>query len=312
MKQPPAHLLVDGEFQKKILDSVSEHIVVTDNAGVILLTNKGWDLFGRENGCRINNAWAGINYLEICEKAGKMGDEFGTAASEGIRQVIAGKACFQIEYPCHSPNEKRWFMMNANSFQYEGQTYLVIMHHNITQRKLAEEQALELARQDGLTGLFNRRAFDEFLQSEWFRCMRLNLPITVAMMDIDHFKILNDTYGHQQGDDCLIRLGNVIKKYARRPGDLCARYGGEEFVMVFGNSTSEQTLPLMHALMADIRTLDIKNQNAPKEKHVTLSIGLASTIPSGASNHHNLLKSADILLYQAKKNGRNNIMPETL
>lgn len=300
-------MLHSHEFIKKILDSISEHIVVTDDAGVILLTNRGWDLFGRENECRIDKAWAGVNYLEICEKAAKMGDEFGIAASEGIRQVIAGQSCFQFEYPCHSPNEKRWFMMVADSFQHADRKYLVIAHRNITQRKLAEERTLELARQDGLTGLFNRRAFDEFLQSEWRRCARLNLPISVAMLDIDHFKILNDTYGHQHGDECLVRLASVLKKYARRPGDMCARYGGEEFVMVFGNSTPAQTQPLMHAIMEEIRTLDMANENAPVLKRVTVSIGLATMRPSGAMHQQNLLKRADDLLYRAKNNGRNTI-----
>lgn len=304
-------MLHSHEFLKKVLDSVSEHIVVTDCSGVIILTNKGWDLFGRENQCRIEGAWAGVNYLEICEKAARMGDEFGSAASEGIRQVIAGNACCQLEYPCHSPEEKRWFMMSANSFQHEGRTYLVIEHRNITQRKLAEERAMELARLDGLTGLFNRRTFDEFLQNEWRRCARLNLPITAAMMDIDHFKILNDTYGHQYGDACLARLGAVLGKYARRPGDMCARYGGEEFVMVFGNSTAEQTQPLMRALMDEIRALGIENANAPTRQHVTLSMGLATMNPSGDRPPQDLLKRADELLYRAKHNGRDAITADT-
>lgn len=300
-------MLHSPEFLKKILDSISEHIVLTDDAGVILMTNRGWDLFGRENECQIDKAWAGINYLEICEKAAEMGDEFGIAASEGIRQVIDGQSCFQFEYPCHSPSERRWFMMVADSFQHADRKYLVIAHRNITQRKLAEERTLELARQDGLTGLFNRRTFEEFLQNEWRRCARLNLPVSVAMLDIDHFKILNDTYGHQHGDECLIRIGSVLKKYARRPGDMCARYGGEEFVMVFGNSTSAQTLPLMHGIMEEIRMLDIANENAPVLKRVTVSIGLATMRPSGAIHQQDLMKRADDLLYRAKNNGRNKI-----
>lgn len=300
-------MLNSHEFLKKVLDSVSEHIVVTDETGVILLTNKGWDQFGRANDCRVDVAWVGTSYLEVCEQAARMGDEFGTAASEGIRQVIAGQACCQLEYPCHSPEEKRWFMMSANSFPHADRTYLVIAHRDITQRKLAEERALELARKDGLTGLFNRRTFDEFLLSEWRRCARLHLPITVAMLDIDHFKILNDTYGHQYGDECLARLGAVIGKYARRPGDMCARYGGEEFVMAFGNSTSEQTLPLLHSLMEEIRALELANENAPTDKRVTVSIGVATMGPSADMGPQEVMQRADGMLYTAKSNGRNTI-----
>jgi diguanylate cyclase (GGDEF)-like protein len=304
-------MLHSHEFLKKVLDSVSEHIVVTDETGVILLTNKGWDQFGRANDCRVDIAWVGTSYLEVCEQAARMGDEFGTAASEGIRQVIAGQACFQLEYPCHSPEEKRWFLMSANSFPHADRTYLVISHRDITQRRLAEELALALARLDGLTGLFNRRTFDEFLQNEWRRCTRLHLPITLAMLDIDHFKILNDTYGHQYGDECLARLGAVIGKYARRPGDMCARYGGEEFVMVFGNSTAAQTLPLMHALMEDIRALDLANEKAPTEGRVTVSIGVASMWPAAGLDRQEVLQRADELLYRAKSNGRNTIASDT-
>jgi diguanylate cyclase (GGDEF)-like protein len=304
-------MLHSHEFLKKVLDSVSEHIVVTDETGVILLTNKKWDQFGRDNDCRGDVAWVGTSYLEVCEQAARMGDEFGTAASEGIRQVIAGQACFQLEYPCHSPEQKRWFLMSANSFPHADRTYLVISHRDITQRRLAEELALALARLDGLTGLFNRRTFDEFLQNEWRRCTRLHLPITLAMLDIDHFKILNDTYGHQYGDECLARLGAVIGKYARRPGDMCARYGGEEFVMVFGNSTSAQTLPLMHALMEDIRALDLANENAPTEGRVTVSIGVATMRPAAGMDRQEVLQRADELLYRAKGNGRNTIASDT-
>jgi diguanylate cyclase (GGDEF)-like protein len=137
--------------------------------------------------------------------------------------------------------------------------------------------------------------------------VRLDLPITVALMDIDHFKILNDTYGHQHGDDCLVQLGSVLMKYARRPGDMCARYGGEEFVMVFGNSTSAQTLPHMLAIMGEIQALNIANENAPTEKYVTLSIGLATMRPSRFMHQQDLLQLADKFMYQAKKNGRNKI-----
>ena len=214
------------EFLKKVVDAISEHIVVIDERGAILFTNRAWNTFGQENDSVIHDDWTGINYLFVCDHAADRGDEYGKKVSTGIRDVIQGKASFYFEYPCHSPDRKRWFMMSVSGFEHNQSRYIIISHRNITERKLAEEYALSLSQIDGLTSLFNRRYFDTFFADEWKRCSRLGLPLTLAMLDIDHFKLLNDTYGHQYGDECLIKIGGVIKKYTKRPGDISARYGG--------------------------------------------------------------------------------------
>lgn len=296
-------------FLKSVLDSVTEHIVVIDKTGTIQFVNRAWINFGQVNACTVLSDWHGMNYLNACDAAAAMGEEYGKQAADGIRKVITGVLDnFYFEYPCNSPDEKRWFMMRITSFEQQGTPFYVISHQNITERKLAEEDVRNLARIDGLTLLANRRHFDEFLSNEWHRCARQNLPITLALIDIDHFKLLNDTYGHQYGDDCLRQIAATLKDFGKRPSDLCARYGGEEFAIIYGNTSLDQARSLMNRLLESLRALSIPNKEAPTQPFVTASIGLISMTPRLRNNEKDLIKAADKLLYAAKLNGRNRIV----
>ena len=238
-----------------------------------------------------------------------MGDDFGIQAAKGIRSVISKETeDFYFEYPCNSPDEKRWFMMRVTPFTLENIDYFVISHQNITERKLAEEKLLDLSRLDGLTGIANRRYFDNFLEEEWRRCHRLGLPISLAIIDLDYFKLLNDHYGHQTGDECLKAVAKSLKQFVRRPSDLCARYGGEEFSLVFGNTGKDQAKVLINKALEEIRLLNIPNEESPTHPTLTASIGLTSMLPDEKSNEHELLKRADDLLYEAKRSGRNQVV----
>jgi diguanylate cyclase (GGDEF)-like protein len=297
----------DG-FSKLILDSITEHIVVIEQDGSVLFSNKTWDEFGRNNGYA-GKSWLESNYLKVCDDAAAAGDEFGEKASRGIREVLGKKLEeFHLEYPCHSPDEKRWFMMRVSPFNLEGETYIVISHQNITERKMIEEQILNLSRIDGLTNIPNRRYFDQFLEAEWRRCARLNFPITLALMDVDHFKLLNDHYGHPAGDECLIKIGQALLKIGKRPSDLVARFGGEEFSMVFGNTTIEQSLIMINKLVNDVDTLKIPNERSPTKPWVTISVGVAMMYPDRQNKVKDLINLADKRLYSAKQNGRNQVM----
>jgi diguanylate cyclase (GGDEF)-like protein/PAS domain S-box-containing protein len=303
-------MIASDDFLRSVLNSISEHIVVIDREGMIRFVNKAWVTFGQDNGCLIkNNAWLTINYLKVCDESAALGEEYGSEAAEGIRRVIEhALVLFCSEYPCHSPNEKRWFMMRVTPFQLEDVLYCAISHQNITERKLAEEQVLNLSRVDGLTRIPNRRYLDEFLEAEWKRCSRLNLPIAIAVMDIDHFKLLNDHYGHQAGDECLAAVGAVLNKIGKRPGDIFARFGGEEFLLVFGNTTTEQSLVPINGIVDAIRELRIPNAKSPTKPIVTVSIGLAMMYPNTQSNERDLIKAADKLLYSAKTQGRDRVV----
>lgn len=296
------------DFLKLLIDSITEHIAVIDRDGKILFVNRAWVLFARENGSLTTEEWVGVDYLKECENSADRGDALGKEVAEGIRKVIRTELeLFYFEYPCHSPDKKRWFMMRVTPFTLEGSTYYVISHQNITERKLAEEKVLNLSRIDGLTNLPNRRFFDQFLAEEWRRCARLNLPVTLAMVDIDHFKLLNDRYGHLAGDECLQKIGIILNDLGNRPGDLFARYGGEEFALVFGNTTTEQALVLIHKMLEAIDALKIPNENSPVKPTVTVSIGLATVYPDAKSSEQELIRAADTLLYAAKRDGRGRV-----
>ncbi|WAJ72230.1 sensor domain-containing diguanylate cyclase [Catenovulum adriaticum] len=296
------------EFLSLVLDSITDHIVVIDETGEIQYVNKSWIAFGSNNACLIDYDWRGVNYINECDKASALGDEFATHAGSGIRNVISKKEeNFYLEYPCHSPAEKRWFMMRISSFQILGDNYFVISHQNITERKLAEDEVKKQARLDGLTQISNRRTFDNFLHEEWRRCYRLKKTICLAILDLDNFKLLNDDYGHQYGDDCLIRVGELLKEFANRPGDICARYGGEEFVLVWGDTSLAQAKQLSDQLLHKITELNIQNINSPTEDYLTASIGLAEMVPNSKNGEIELIGKADSMLYKAKDSGRNKV-----
>ena len=162
-----------------------------------------------------------------------------------------------------------------------------------------------LSSMDGLTGLANRRQFDQTLEREWQRAVRTELPLSLLFADIDYFKRYNDSYGHQAGDDCLKRIAGSLQKTVHRPADLVSRYGGEEFVMILPDTTSEGALAVAEKMLKNIDNLRIPHKNSDSADHVTLSIGVATLCPQEDSSTDELVEAADKMLYRAKENGRN-------
>jgi len=162
-----------------------------------------------------------------------------------------------------------------------------------------------LAYNDGLTGLANRRRFDELFNAEWQRCRRSQRPLALLMIDIDQFKRYNDTYGHLQGDDCLKQVADVLRQGSRRSHDLVARYGGEEFVCLLPECDLEAALAHAQALRKAVEQRGIEHRNADPSPVVTISIGVACRVPDAQSTPQQLLAMADASLYRAKAAGRN-------
>lgn len=160
---------------------------------------------------------------------------------------------------------------------------------------------------DGLTGVANRRRFDEFLQVEWRRCRRSKSPLTILMIDIDHFKNYNDCYGHQAGDACLQSIARELKRGFGRSHDLVARYGGEEFVCLMPDCDTYAGLVKAEEICRSIQALGIKHEASPTKDVVTISIGISTVIPSREETPEAFLKMADDGLYKAKSSGRNQI-----
>jgi len=171
-----------------------------------------------------------------------------------------------------------------------------------------KNQELEqLSYLDGLTGISNRRYFDTVLAKEWRRGMRDHFPLSIAMIDIDYFKFYNDTYGHQSGDDCLKKVAHALKDALFRPGDFIARYGGEEFVAVLTNIGVDGAVEVASRMQHNIKRLNIPHEKSSVSDLVTVSIGLACTVPQKGSEAKELIHKADSCLYDAKEQGRNRI-----
>jgi diguanylate cyclase (GGDEF)-like protein len=163
----------------------------------------------------------------------------------------------------------------------------------------------ELTLTDGLTGVSNRRAFDETIANEWRRCARAQVPMALLMVDIDQFKNFNDAYGHQAGDACLQQVAGAMRRAAGRPQDLVARYGGEEFAILLPQEDLDGAVAVARKLLDEVSLLSIPHARSIVTPWVSVSMGLASVTPSERDDWTALVRSADALLYRAKSEGRN-------
>ncbi|MDR0226806.1 MAG: diguanylate cyclase [Burkholderiaceae bacterium] len=165
-----------------------------------------------------------------------------------------------------------------------------------------------LSHSDALTGVANRRFFGAQLTREFLRLQRLGQPLSLVMIDVDHFKEYNDHYGHLVGDDCLVQLSQTLLEVLHRPGDLLARYGGEEFICMLPHTDLEGAVLVAHSASEAVRVLGLPHAASPLGETLTLSLGVASIVPSPATSAQQLLADADRRLYQAKHGGRNRVV----
>jgi diguanylate cyclase (GGDEF)-like protein len=177
--------------------------------------------------------------------------------------------------------------------------HLELKHHR--------DRLESLVATDGLTGIPNRRQFDEFLIREWRRAMRSHVQLSLILMDIDYFKLFNDHYGHLAGDDCLRRLAQAIAECAKRPTDLVARYGGEEFACILPDTNLDGALIVANNMRKKVKGLKINHAYSNVVDHITLSLGVATLIPSQGRSRDDLISAADALLYEAKRGGRDRV-----
>ncbi len=172
--------------------------------------------------------------------------------------------------------------------------------------KLANEKLHDLAHHDHLTGITNRLGFVERFDMEWQRAKREKKPLSIIMLDIDHFKQFNDHYGHGAGDDCLAKVAGAMEKKIQPLGNCLARYGGEEFVVTLADTEVEEAVKVSEELLDVVRSLNIKHEYSSAANVVTISVGIATQNQDEAfDNAQTLLKAADDKLYQAKELGRN-------
>jgi two-component system chemotaxis family response regulator WspR len=178
--------------------------------------------------------------------------------------------------------------------------------------EIANQTYLRSNATDELTQLTNKRYFNEFFQSEYERTKIKKQPISLILIDIDHFKLYNDNYGHQLGDSCLHDVAQAIEKSLTNAKDIAARVGGEEFAVIAPDSKLEQAYSIAEKIRKSVYDLQIIHKASSTEFVVTVSIGLANSLDSNVADHNELFKVADIQLYEAKNNGRNQVQPSLL
>ena len=297
--------LVEDSLAVAVIDALTSQIWVVDGNGVIVAVNQSWKQFAADNSGGERDH-VGADYLGVCARAAGMGSEGASDFGRGLREVLAGaRERFQYEYPCHSPTEQRWFLAHASPLRRRASIPerfgAVVAHIDITGRKLAELDLARLAATDPLTGVPNRRFFEDYAGRELSRLARFGGRSSLLMIDIDRFKDVNDSFGHVAGDEALRRVAALGRSFFRA-SDLFARIGGEEFVCLLAGTDAWGALIAAEAFRDAIEQLRI--EIGKHTIHVTVSIGATSLAPADASMEAAAAR-ADAALYQAKAAGRN-------
>ncbi|HEY5171001.1 MAG TPA: GGDEF domain-containing protein [Acidimicrobiia bacterium] len=283
--------------RSQAFDALPSPAVLLDSAGVIVESNESWRLFARLNDAIPGTTDVGVNYLEVCSRAAADSDA-AIAVGDGLREILSGeRQYFGLEYPCSSPTEDRWFQLQASGAPVDDGAGAVLLHVNITARRLLEESLSLLADRDPLTGLPNRRAAVRFIETNLEAASAADRPLRLLVMDLDGFKAVNDALGHPAGDEVLVQL-SARARHAIRDGDLLCRIGGDEFVLVCPDLSQAGADAMAERLRS---VISAPFQIGSTTVAVGISIGIAAS--SAGTTVDDLLNDADEAMYRVKRAG---------
>jgi len=290
----------DGSAAMAILDALAAHAAILDSNGQVLATNRAWVAFAKEHPADPWRPDVGRNYLEACEQAARAGSGEATAVADAVRSVLAGtQARFHVDYASSTRDDDLWFSLRVSALAVDGGG-AVVTHNDITGRKRAEMKLAHQALHDPLTGLPNRTLFLDRLSLGLARMERSQAAVAVLFLDLDKFKVVNDSLGHDVGDQLLVAVANRLRA-ALRPGDTAARYGGDEFTVLCEGITSENDAVVIAERVSAAIGRPFSLDDA--ETELTSSIGIA--IATGDEDSpENLIHEADTAMYRAKQRGR--------
>lgn len=290
-----------AERLRTIVNNMAEGLLIIEADGRIQYTNPACDhyLGYRENelaGRSIGELLSPLVTQEYLDYFAMYAANPETAHNHGTREVAIR----------HRNGEAMSMDLTLTPMYLRQPLYIGLLH-DITHHKQSEDALQRAAYLDPLTKIANRRHFDSFLEKEWQRAVRNGGTLSLVVLDVDHFKLYNDSLGHPAGDSCLQQVAQAIDAHACRSGDLAARYGGEEFVMLFAETEAETAMVLAEAIRANIENLRLPHPRSPTSNWITVSIGVATIRPHQLDDREALFVAADRALYVAKEGGRNQV-----
>jgi diguanylate cyclase (GGDEF)-like protein len=280
-------------MHREVFQALPMSMAILDEDGRVIDVNERWRQFALDNGGD-PDAYIGADYLGAC---GEPGDPETDEVAVAFRDLLSGQRDWvELEYPCHSPDERRWFMLQTYRFHADEATRIAVAHMDITDRRLAEEATREEARHDSLTGLLNRARFIE--RADQVLAIARRQQTSAAILDLDNFKTINDTRGHQIADRLLKTFATRISRLIRE-SDAAARYGGDELVIAAAEADAAGARRLTERLGAAIASPVTLGS---LEFEVTCSQGVA-IYPGDGDDLQALLAAADAAMYRAKTAG---------
>ncbi len=288
---------------RAIVDTMAEGLMIVEPSGRIQYTNPACDSYlGHGPG-----ELAGRAITQLLRAP--VGDDFphyfamcatdpDRAAAEGTRAVLVH----------HRDGVDREMDLTLTPMQVGSEALVIALLHDFSHRKQYEISLERAALADPLTRIANRRHFDSFMTLEWQRAVRSGQPLSLIMLDVDHFKLYNDELGHAAGDAALREVAAVLAGHAPRATDLAARYGGEEFVVLFGETDPAAARTMAESIRGAIESIQLRHPRSPSGQWLTASLGVVTIVPTQLDGIGDFIEAADRAMYAAKDAGRNRIV----